>query len=60
MAVTGFVMMAVLALVILMLRPHPGPLDDVSPLSRSRKALFPLLPIMCGLCYTSLFNFMVF
>jgi membrane-associated protease RseP (regulator of RpoE activity) len=60
MVMTGFVMMAVLALVILIVRPHSGPLDDVSPLSRSRKVLFPLLLIICGLCYTSLFNFVVF
>ncbi|MEM1538238.1 MAG: site-2 protease family protein [Candidatus Nezhaarchaeales archaeon] len=33
------------------LRGHPGPLDDVSPLSPSRKALFPLLFIICGLCF---------
>jgi membrane-associated protease RseP (regulator of RpoE activity) len=60
MVVTGFVIMAALALVILMARPHPGPLDDVSPLSRSRKILFPLLLIICGLCYTSSFNSVVF
>jgi membrane-associated protease RseP (regulator of RpoE activity) len=60
MIATGFVIMAALTLVILMVRPHPGPLDDASPLSRSRKALFPLLLIICGLCYTSSFNFVVF
>ncbi len=60
MVVTGFIMMAAVAFVILMARKHPGPLDDVSPLSSSRKALFPLLLIICGLCYTSLlFNFVV-
>jgi len=60
MVATGFIMMALLALIILMTRPHPGPLDDVSSLSRLRKALFLLLPIICGLCFTSLFNFVVF
>lgn len=53
MIITGFILMAILALLIL-LRGHPGPLDDVSPLSRSRKVLFLLLPLMCGLCFTSL------
>ena len=60
MVITGFIMMALLALIILMTRPHPGPLDDVSSLSRSRKALFPLLLVICGLCFTSLFNPVVF
>jgi len=60
MVMTGFIMMAVVALLVLMARAHPGPLDDVSPLSSSRKALSPLLLIICGLCYTSLFDFVVF
>jgi len=60
MVITGFIMMALLALVILTTRPHPGPLDDVSSLSRSRKALFPFLLVICGLCFTSLFNPVVF
>lgn len=50
MIITGFVVMAILALLIL-LRGHPGPLDDVSPLSRLRKLLFLLLPLVCGLCF---------
>lgn len=58
MIITGFVPMALIALLIL-LRKHPGPLDDVSPLSRSRKVLFFLLPLMCGLCFTSA-SFVVF
>lgn len=58
MIVTGFIVMAFLALLIL-LRGHPGPLDDVSPPSRSRKLLFSLLPIICGLCFSSL-SFVVF
>lgn len=58
MIVTGFLPMAILALLIF-LRGHPGPLDDVSPLSRSRKILFFLLPLMCGLCFTSI-SFVVF
>lgn len=58
MIMTGFVPMALLALLIL-LRGHPGPLDDVSPISRSRKLLFLLLPLMCGLCFP-LSIFMVF
>jgi len=60
MVMTGFIMMAVVALLILTTRTHPGPLDDVSPLSSSRRALLPLLLIICGLCYTSLFDFVVF
>lgn len=33
------------------LRGHPGPLDEVSPLSTSRKAVFPLLFLICALCF---------
>ncbi|MEM0233177.1 MAG: site-2 protease family protein [Candidatus Nezhaarchaeales archaeon] len=58
MIVTGFVAMAILALLIF-LRGHPGPLDDVSSLSRTRKILFLTLPLMCGLCFTSI-SFVVF
>jgi len=53
MLITGFIVMAIVALIILF-RGHPGPLDDVSPPSRSRKAAFALLPIVCGLCFTSI------
>ncbi|MEM4576739.1 MAG: site-2 protease family protein [Candidatus Nezhaarchaeales archaeon] len=53
MIMTGFIFMAFVALLILF-RGHPGPLDDVSPLSRSRRVLFILLPIMCGLCFSSI------
>jgi len=53
MLVTGFIVMAIIALIIFF-RGHPGPLDDVSPPSRTRKMLFFLLPLICGLCFTSI------
>jgi len=53
MLITGFIVMAIVALIIFF-RGHPGPLDDVSPPSTSRKALLILLPLMCGLCFTSI------
>ncbi len=39
----GYYFMAILAIAMLAYRGHPGPLDDVSPLSRSRKILGLLL-----------------
>jgi len=37
--ICGYYFMALLALVMLTARGHPGPLDDVSPLSLSRKII---------------------
>ncbi|MCS7140138.1 MAG: site-2 protease family protein [Candidatus Nezhaarchaeota archaeon] len=53
MLITGFIVMAMISLLIFF-RGHPGPLDDVSPPSRSRRVTFFLLPLICGLCFTSI------
>lgn len=54
--ITGFFFMAILALAMLSYRRHPGPLDDVSPLSMSRK-IFGLivLPTIIALTFVTFF-----
>jgi len=52
----GYYIMAILALAMLVYRSHPGPLDDVSPLSRSRKIIglivIPLILILSATSFT--------
>lgn len=50
----GYYLMAILALAMLFYRHHPGPLDDVSPLSLSRKIIgLIVIPLMLVLSATS-------
>lgn len=54
--VLGYYVMAILALAMLIYRSHPGPLDDVSPLSRSRKIagaiVIPFILILSATSFT--------
>jgi membrane-associated protease RseP (regulator of RpoE activity) len=53
---SGFLLMAILALFMQIYRGHPGPLDDVSPLSFKRKVLgLILVPTIILLCFTSFY-----
>ena len=45
----GYWPMALLVILLMSRVSHPGPLDDVSPLEKSRKALFVAALIICGL-----------
>ncbi|MEM3615454.1 MAG: site-2 protease family protein [Candidatus Methanomethylicia archaeon] len=50
---SGFLLMAILALFMQLYRDHPGPLDDISPLSFKRKIIGSiLLPSIALLCFT--------
>ena len=52
MVVAGFWLMALIIFLLSYRRPeHPGPLDDVSPLSKSRKALLVVYALMLTLCF---------
>ncbi|MCR6691738.1 MAG: site-2 protease family protein [archaeon YNP-LCB-003-016] len=53
---SGFLLMALLALFMQIYRGHPGPLDDVSPLSFKRRVLgLILVPAIILLCFTSFY-----
>ncbi|MEM3614777.1 MAG: site-2 protease family protein, partial [Nitrososphaerales archaeon] len=49
--ITGFQLMAILILILSMRSPEMKPLDDVSPLSKSRKIMFILVWVIAALIY---------